>query len=155
MIVLLLASVLAASPPAETSSYHVTACLGSCPVYTVTASSDGRAIYNGERFVAVVGERSFRVTPSEFEAFRARLAPYRPKQGQEVLVRADSALCPEYGFDAPSIEITWSSDGRPDQRLDYYGGCLNPKVPPEMWGSLVRAIETLPVAGFVRPKNGR
>jgi hypothetical protein len=48
---------------------------------------------------------------------------------EEVFVRPDSALCPEYGFDAPSIEIMWSSDGHPDQRLDYYDGCLNPAVP--------------------------
>jgi hypothetical protein len=74
---------------------------------------------------------------------------------EEVFVRPDSALCPEYGFDAPSIEIMWSSDGHPDQRLDYYDGCLNPKVPPEMWVRWCAQFETLPIAGFVGPRNRR
>lgn len=126
MKVLFLATVLAASPRAETITYHVTPCLGACPVYTVSVSSDGQAIYNGENFVAVKGERSFRVTPSEFDAFRARLAPYRPKHGKEVLIQPDSALCPKYATDSPSIEMTWYSDGHPGGHLNYYAGCQSP-----------------------------
>jgi hypothetical protein len=147
--VLFLATVLSASPPAETITYHVTSCLGLCPAYTVTVSSDGKARYNGENYVAIKGERSFRVTPSEFNAFRARLAPYRPKQDQEILVQRGSALCPEFAFDAPSIEIAWSSNGRPGERLVYNGGCINAKVPPEMWRTLAHAVATLQIAKFV------
>ncbi|WP_409977524.1 MULTISPECIES: DUF6438 domain-containing protein [unclassified Bradyrhizobium] len=105
MKALLLTTVLAASSPPETITYHATACLGSCPVYTVSVSSDGKGSYKGESHVAVSGERSFQVSPSEFEAFRSRLARYRPKQGQDVLVRPGSALCLEYATDAPSIEL--------------------------------------------------
>ena len=154
MKVLLVATVLATSPPTETITYHVTPCLGSCPVYTVTVSSDGQARYNGERYVAVTGERAFHVTPSEFEAFRARLAPYRPRQGQEMLVEPDSALCPEYGTDSPSIEITWASNGHPEGHLLYYAGCINPRVSREMWSSLAHAIETLPIADFLARQIG-
>jgi hypothetical protein len=139
MKVLFLATVLSASPPAETITYHVTSCLGLCPAYTVTVSSDGKARYNGENFVAIKGERSF----------RARLAPYRPKEDQEILVQRGSALCPEFAFDASSIEVAWSSKGRPGEHLVYNGGCINAKVPPEMWRTLAHAVETLQIARFV------
>jgi hypothetical protein len=149
MKILFLATVLATSPLAETITYQVTGCLGSCPVYTVTVSSDGQARYNGENYVAVTGKRSFRITSSEFDTFRARLAPYRPGQGQEILVRPESDLCPEYGTDSSSIVVTWSSNGRPAERLEYYNGCHNPKAPLEMSRSLAHAWETLPISKFV------
>jgi hypothetical protein len=143
--VLLLATVLAASPVTETITYHTTPCLGACPAYTVSVSSDGQAIYKGQDFVAVKGERSFQVTPSEFDAFRAQLAPYRPKQGEKVLIEPGSHLCPSVATDFPSIEITWSSG----ETLKYYAGCLNPKVPQGMWDSLAHAIKALPITKFV------
>ena len=155
MKVLLLATILATSSPAETITYRVTPCLGSCPVYAVTVSSDGHAHYSGEDHVAVTGEHAFRVAPAEFDAFRARLAPYRPKPGQETLVRPDSALCPEYGTDAPSIEVTWTSAGHRTEHLSYYSGCTNPRVSPAMGSSLAHAIETLPIARFVGSKSRR
>jgi Domain of unknown function (DUF6438) len=149
MKLLFLAAVLTASPSAEVITYRVTACLGSCPVYTVTVSSNGQASYNGERNVALSGEHPFRVTPSEFGAFRARLATYRPMKGQEMLIEPDSALCPEFAFDAPSIEIAWSSNGRTSERLVYNGGCINAKVAADMWPTLEHAASTLPIAEFV------
>ena len=155
MKVLLLATFMSASPPAETITYHVTPCLGSCPSYTVTVSSDGKARYNGENYVAIKGERSFRVTSLEFNVFRARLQPYRPKQDQVVLVQDGSALCPEFAFDAPSIEIAWSSGGRRGARLVYDSGCTNAKVPPEMWRTLAGAVEALPIAKFVGSSDRR
>jgi len=155
MKALLVAAALAASPPVETITYHVSPCEGTCPGYMVTVSSNGQAIYYGEYFVAIKGKRSFRVTPAEFAAFRASLAPYRPKQGQEVLVDRGSALCPEFAFDAPSIEITWSSEGRPGERLLSNDGCINAKVPPEMWRTLSHAVESLPVAEFVGRRTRR
>ncbi|WP_375143652.1 DUF6438 domain-containing protein [Bradyrhizobium sp. CCGUVB14] len=75
---MLVAAAVAASPPIETITYRTSPCEGSCPGYTVTVSSNGRAIYDGEYFVAIKGKRLFRVTPTEFAAFRASLAPYRP-----------------------------------------------------------------------------
>jgi hypothetical protein len=130
MIVLLLASVLAASPPAETITYHVTACLGSSSLHSNRI--ERWASHLQWREVCCCHRRSFRVIPSEFEAFRARLAPYRPKQGRGICPPRFCSL-PRARVRCPSIEIMWSSDSHPDQRLDYYDGCLNPKVPPEMW----------------------
>ncbi|MBZ0292483.1 MAG: DUF6438 domain-containing protein [Anaerolineae bacterium] len=40
-----------------------TACLGVCPVYTVTILEDGTVLYNGERFVDVEGEQTAEIDP--------------------------------------------------------------------------------------------
>jgi hypothetical protein len=93
-----------ASPPepsVETITYRAGACLGTCPIYTFTVSSDGQGSYKGTNFVTVIGDRSFHVTSAQFEAFRAHLAPYRPNREGETLVYPGSDLCPDSGTDSP------------------------------------------------------
>src|SRR5690349_3828500 len=65
----------------ETISYQTTACFGTCPVYTLTVRSDGTATFEGARYTAVRGRRDFRVTPRQYRAFAAWLAPVRPARG--------------------------------------------------------------------------
>ncbi|GBE90828.1 DUF6174 domain-containing protein [Nostoc cycadae] len=40
-----------------------TACFGACPIYTITIFPDGRVVYEGERFVKVVGKRTAKISP--------------------------------------------------------------------------------------------
>ena len=40
-----------------------TACFGSCPIYTVAIYSDGTVVYNGERFVEMMGEHTSEIDP--------------------------------------------------------------------------------------------
>jgi len=40
-----------------------TACFGTCPIYKITIFPDGRVVYEGERFVKVVGKRTARISP--------------------------------------------------------------------------------------------
>jgi len=40
-----------------------TACFGTCPIYKLTIFPDGRVVYEGERFVKVVGKRTARISP--------------------------------------------------------------------------------------------
>ncbi|WP_199332923.1 DUF6174 domain-containing protein [Nostoc sp. FACHB-190] len=40
-----------------------TACYGTCPIYKITIFPDGRVVYEGERFVKVVGKRTARISP--------------------------------------------------------------------------------------------
>ena len=44
-----------------------TACLGSCPVYSVTVRRDGTVTYKGEYFVKAKGRRSRRISASMFQ----------------------------------------------------------------------------------------
>lgn len=105
-----------AREPAEGAveiSLQRTACFGFCPAYTVRITGDGEVIYNGERFVNVVGEQ------------RARIA------GDDVtrlLERFDAIgfdnLRDEYRgqmTDLPTTTIRLTRNGRTKMVLDYGG----------------------------------
>ncbi|MFN8380258.1 MAG: DUF6438 domain-containing protein [Anaerolineae bacterium] len=44
-----------------------TACFGSCPIYSVTIYDDGTVVYQGERFVDVLGEQTSQIDPALVE----------------------------------------------------------------------------------------
>lgn len=41
------------------------ACFGTCPIYSVSIYPDGAVVYNGERFVDVMGEQTTQIDPEE------------------------------------------------------------------------------------------
>jgi len=49
------------------------ACLGTCPVYTVSIDDQGRVVYRGQQFVAVVGDRSDTVSREVAQWLRQQL----------------------------------------------------------------------------------
>lgn len=140
------------SPFVETIIYRAVSCLGSCPEYSFIVSSNGRGLYNGRQYVAVKGERTFHVSPEQFEAFSAQLLPYRPDlDGDETIVTEGTPLCPTAGTDSPTVEVTWIRDGHLAGHVIYYFGCEEPKVPANMGRDLASAPSLLPVSQFVRP----
>ncbi|NWO68033.1 DUF6438 domain-containing protein, partial [Escherichia coli] len=62
--------------------YETGACFGRCPIYAVTVRPDGSGVFEGKRFTAVTGERAFKLSRAQYDAFAAKLAPYRPESGQ-------------------------------------------------------------------------
>lgn len=44
-----------------------TACFGTCPIYSVTIYDDGTVVYEGERFVDVLGEQTSQIDPALVE----------------------------------------------------------------------------------------
>jgi hypothetical protein len=111
-------------PPADgraaSISYETGPCFGACPVYRVTVNADGTGTFEGRRFTAVTGERRFALTPGQFRAFAAQLAPIRPASGD--LRYSGPPLCRSMATDLPSAEVTWRS-GAGEQRLYFYYGC--------------------------------
>ena len=101
-------------------SYETGPCFGACPVYKVTVSPDGRGTFEGRRFTAVTGERSFRITPAQYRAFAAHLAPLRPAEGA---VRMSGEACRQMATDLPSAEVTWFSQIGNSQSYYFYYGC--------------------------------
>lgn len=136
----------AASPgPIRAISYETGACFGTCPVYGVTVASDGTGRFEGRRFTAVTEPRSFTVTPAQFAAFEAALAPYRPKSG-----KADYSgppLCERMATDMPSVDIDW--DGPEPAHLHYYYGCDREKY-AAMADALRHAVDVLPIGALIR-----
>lgn len=103
----------------DSISYETGPCFGACPVYRVTLYADGRGTFEGRRFTAVEGERSFRATPDQFRAFSAHLAPVRPASGS---VRHAGENCAMTATDMPSAEVRWRSTAG-EQSLYFYFGC--------------------------------
>jgi hypothetical protein len=55
----------AALDPATSVTLKRTACLGACPVYSVTVRGDGRVAWNGEAHVATLGPASATIDPKK------------------------------------------------------------------------------------------
>jgi len=104
----------------ESISYETGPCFGACPVYRFTVSPDGTGTFEGKRFTAVTGERSFRITPAQYRAFAAQLAPLRPAEGS---VRMSGEACRQMATDMPSAEVTWFSPIGNSQSYYFYYGC--------------------------------
>ena len=101
-------------------AYETGPCFGACPVFRVSVSPDGSGIFEGRQNTAVTGERRFRITPAQYRAFAAHLAPLRPAQGS---VRLSGEACQRMATDLPSAEVTWFSQIGNSQNYYFYYGC--------------------------------
>ena len=99
-------------------------CYGRCPVYAVMVRPDGTGVFEGKQHTAVTGERPFRLSRGQYDAFAARLAPYRPASG-DVRYEMGSANCGNAPTDMPSTEIRWTRAIGDSQTLHFYQGCRN------------------------------
>lgn len=111
------------APEAYTRSiaFETGPCFGACPVYRVTIDQDGSGLFEGRRFTAITGERSFRVTPAQYRAFVRHLDPLRPLRGE---VRySGSPPCARMATDLPSADVVWRTNDGAEQRLYFYYGC--------------------------------
>ncbi|WP_157215734.1 DUF6438 domain-containing protein [Flavisphingomonas formosensis] len=131
--------------PIRAITYETGACFGTCPVYSVTVSSDGAGRFEGRRFTGATGPQSFTVTPAQFAAFEAALAPYRPKSGE--VDYSAPPLCGRMATDMPSVDVRWDEPGR--AHLHYYYGCDREKY-AVMADALRHAVDALPIAAFIR-----
>ena len=104
----------------ESISYETGPCFGACPVYKVTVRPDGTGTFEGRRFTSVTGERRFTLTPAQYRAFAAELAPLRPREGS---VRLSGEACRQMATDLPSAEVTWFSQIGNSQSYYFYYGC--------------------------------
>jgi hypothetical protein len=126
-------------------SYETGPCFGACPVYKVTVRPDGSGTFEGRRFTAVTGERSFRVSPAQYRAFAAHLAPLRPAEGS---VRMSGEACRQMATDLPSAEVTWFSQIGNSQSYYFYFGC-DMEANEAIAQRLRRAPDLLPIREMV------
>ena len=135
--------------PIESDSitYETGPCFGACPVYSVTVRPDGSGMFTGKNFTAVTGTRAFKLTPDQYRAFAAKLAPYRPESG-EVRISHGDPRCTQVATDLPSVDILWTRAIGDSQRLYYYFGCDMDKN-AAMAEALGNAAEELPIEELV------
>nr|WP_294811546.1 DUF6438 domain-containing protein [uncultured Sphingomonas sp.] len=130
----------------DTITYETGPCFGRCPVYAVTVRPDGTGVFEGKRFTAVTGERSFTLSRAQYDAFAARVAPYRPASG-EVRYAHGEPNCVSAPTDMPSIDIRWTRAIGDSQGLYFYLGCRrgNEAVAEALGG----AVELLPIEALI------
>jgi hypothetical protein len=152
LLILALAALPACATVAEDGgvpsiSFETGPCFGACPVYKVTVNADGTGLFEGRRFTAVTGERYFTVTPGQYRAFVAQLAPLRPASGDRRY--SGPPLCRQMATDLPSAEVTWRlREG--EQHLYFYYGCDMARN-RAIVARLDTAPRLLPIGDFIRP----
>jgi hypothetical protein len=104
----------------DSIAYETGPCFGACPVYRISVSPDGSGTFDGRQHTPVQGERRFRITPAQYRAFAAHLAPLRPAEGS---VRLSGEACRQMATDLPSAEVTWFSQIGNSQSYYFYFGC--------------------------------
>ncbi len=130
----------------DSITYETGPCFGRCPVYSVTVRPDGTGVFEGKRFTAVTGTRSFTLSRAEYDAFAARLAPYRPASG-EVRYSHGEPNCVSAPTDMPSIDVRWTRAIGDSQGLYFYLGCRHGNE--AMAEALGGAVELLPVHDLI------
>jgi hypothetical protein len=133
-----------AKPAVQTIRYTTSPCFGACPVYSVTVSSDGHGVFEGVRFTAVQGRRTFRLSPRQWAAFRERL---QALHGHGVVDLTGPPLCRTMATDQAGAEVVWSGAWRPHVLRAYYGCDMDRNA--WMFTHLRRAPEVLPIAAFI------
>jgi len=134
----------------DSITYETGPCFGACPVYSVTVRSDGSGVFTGKRFTEVSGERAFKLSPDQYAAFAAQLAPYRPASGEKRISPGEKG-CEHAATDLPSVDVTWSRAIGDRQRLYYYFGC-NMEGNQTMAQALGNAVDALPIEPLIGPR---
>lgn len=131
----------------DSISYETGPCFGACPVYAVTVRPDGTGLFVGKRFTTVTGEREFRLSRAQYDAFAAKLAPYRPGSG-EVRYAHGEPNCRQAATDMPSVDIRWTRAIGDSQALHYYFGCEMEKN-RAMADAIGNAPDILPIEALI------
>jgi hypothetical protein len=130
LLAILLMSVLPAA--AQDTERVVTlergACFGACPIYRVSLYEDGRVVYEGERFVDVLGEQSSEIDPAAVQDLIATF----DKAGY---FGWDDEYTDLEVTDAPYITTSVTKDGMTKQIVRYTGNSSAPLLLPylETW----------------------
>ncbi len=127
--------------------YETGPCYGRCPVYAITVRPDGTGVFEGKRFTAVTGEKPFKLTRAQYDAFAATLGPYRPESG-EIRYAPGQKNCEPAVTDASSVNVTWTRAIGDSQGLYFYYGCRSEKNRP-IGQALGDAVEGLPIHDLI------
>lgn len=102
----------------ETIAISVGPCFGFCPVYDVTAASNGKIRFVGQRNTAALGERTSEPGTGAFRSLEQDLAPFRPLSGTEMIVDCVAAVS-----DTSQFKVVWTDAAGRKTVATVQGGC--------------------------------
>lgn len=138
--------------PPETILISYGACFGTCPIFAVTVSAAGQGKFEGQNFTALSGDRAFPVSPEQFAAVAAALAPLRPADDSELKAAADpkhQPQCDIYATDHPNRIILWTGKDGKQQALVWDTGCTAKRY-ETVQPAIDKALAVLPVAPWIK-----
>ena len=105
-----------------------TPCFGTCPVYTVAISRDGKVEFDGKHHVADSGQATATIPPERVDSLLAELeaAGYFGFADAYVM---DSPACGMYATDSPTVITSATRDGE-IKTVRHDRGCS--AAPPEL-----------------------
>lgn len=94
-------------------------CYGSCPVYQVTLYPNGKAVFHGEKYTKVIGDKVFAIDPVLYQQTFAKVRPYLPTLGK---IENDFDCEPQV-TDHSQIRLKWQVG---EQKSEFWHdtGCL-------------------------------
>jgi Domain of unknown function (DUF6438) len=111
------------SAPADSAvvTLERTPCFGSCPVYLVTASSNGAVRFEGKSHVSHPGSAVGRIPKARLDSLLAELEAAGYFDFEERYVPGSPA-CGNVATDLPTVTTSVSLHGR-TKRIEHYRGC--------------------------------
>ena len=100
----------AAAPAAPAVTLERTPCFGTCPVYTVTISRDGKVEFDGTRHVADSGHATATIPAERVDSLLSELDAAGYFGFAEAYVM-DSPACGIYATDSPTVITSAMRDG--------------------------------------------
>ena len=129
LFILVTALVLSSNAPAEALDpgtvvsvrLERTACLGTCPQYSLVASRDGTLSYRGTEHVKTRGERVGAIAQKSFSQIEAAVAQVKFLSFKDSYVSKEDG-CTEVWTDQPSVKITLQLISG-EKSVFHYMGC--------------------------------
>jgi hypothetical protein len=118
----------AAAPPAPAVTLERTPCFGTCPVYTVAISRDGKVEFDGKNHVADSGQATATIPPEQVDSLLAELEAVGYFGFADAYVM-DSPACGMYATDSPTVITSATRDGE-TKTVRHDRGCS--AAPPEL-----------------------
>ena len=131
-----------AAPAAPAVTLERMPCFGTCPVYTVAISRDGRVEFDGQRHVADSGRATATIPPERVDSLLAELeaAGYFGLADAYVM---DSPACGMYATDSPSVVTSATRDGE-TKTIRHDRGC---SAAPPLLSHLEQRIDEVAETG--------
>lgn len=137
------------APTADTISFSAGPCFGFCPSYTVKVEPNGSAVLVPERNISVPGETRFTVTTAQYRRLRDGFAAFRPATGKEKRI-GPGENCERAATDLPEYAIVWKRAGQDDTKLDFHGGCFDPRY-ARLRAAIAAVPRVLDIEAMLKP----
>jgi len=120
----------------EIINYSTTECHGTCPIYSLSLSPDGKVIFNGLKYTNIQGIKEVKVTQETYNKIADQLNEYRPKTGESI----SDNNCSKRATDHQFVNFVWLAKSGTETKFEHYKGCMD-----ESGRKLNSIIEQLPM----------